>query len=49
MNNILFDQLDPEKKGLWDWLYIIVGIVSFGLLAPLVVEYRKNKVSSYLD
>lgn len=50
MDNIWYDKLDPEKKGPWNWLRIIIGIISLGLLAPLLVPYRQSKkVSSYLN
>lgn len=41
MNNIWFDKLDPEQKRKRDILALIVGFLTLGLAAPLIVKYRK--------
>lgn len=42
MNNIWYDKIDPEQKGLKYQLGIVLALLSFGLLAPVFLEYRED-------
>lgn len=45
MNNAWYDKLWPEQTRKRDVLGLIAGVLSFGVLAPPFVTYRKEKVS----
>jgi hypothetical protein len=48
MNNIWYNKIDPEQSGTRNQAALAVGLLSFGLLAPLVVNFRKGaKVRIY--
>ncbi|CAF4917950.1 unnamed protein product [Rotaria sp. Silwood1] len=44
MNNIWFDKLHPEQITYSDRLKWFLSIISLGLLAPVIVAYRENKM-----
>lgn len=49
MNNIWYDKIRPDQDNQLHLFRFFWAIVSFGLLAPISLEYRKNeKVKIFL-
>lgn len=43
MNNIWYDKLHPDQRRKRDILALVLGFITFGLLAPLAVTYREDE------
>ncbi|CAF1211902.1 unnamed protein product [Didymodactylos carnosus] len=44
MANIWYDKLQPDQSKKRNKVQLLVGFLTFGLLAPFIVQYRKNKL-----
>ncbi|CAF1206439.1 unnamed protein product, partial [Didymodactylos carnosus] len=44
MANIWYDKLQPDQSKKRNKIQLLVGFLTFGLLAPFIVQYRKNKL-----
>ncbi|CAF1249047.1 unnamed protein product [Adineta ricciae] len=49
LNNVWYDKLDPYKTTLIRRVLVLISVCSFGLLAPLLVAYRKPPLDSEND
>ncbi|CAF4999766.1 unnamed protein product, partial [Rotaria sp. Silwood1] len=46
MRNIWYDKLHPKKTLAYNGLFLLLGILSFGLLAPAFIDYREQETDA---